>query len=223
MAELFTHSLFNDANLVAYWRFESGALTTDSKGSYTLTNNNTVGESSGIYGGCADFGNPNTNKYFSRASEIIAEGSSFTINCWVKNTTIQIISANYDTSNEHYIFIGNTGFTWQSISTAGVDSYAESVTIDTSRHFCSFVLSFSGGNSTKSFYLDGKVVGTPKVLSSATPRAWQNPIYLGKTFIEPNYGVGLLDDCSIFTRALSATEIMSLYQDTGGSFLLNFV
>lgn len=31
-----------DASLMARWRFENGALTTDSKGGHTLTNNNTV-------------------------------------------------------------------------------------------------------------------------------------------------------------------------------------
>ena len=31
-----------DANCVALWRFEDGALTTDSKGTNTLTNVNTV-------------------------------------------------------------------------------------------------------------------------------------------------------------------------------------
>ena len=47
-----------DANCVALWRMESGALTTDSKGTNTLTDNNTVGEDAVNYkeGACsADF------------------------------------------------------------------------------------------------------------------------------------------------------------------------
>jgi len=46
-----------DSNCVALWRFESGALTTDSKGSNTLMDNNTVGTSTGDYkegSACAD-------------------------------------------------------------------------------------------------------------------------------------------------------------------------
>jgi len=38
VANIFT----NDSNCKALWRFENGALTTDSKGTNTLTNNNTV-------------------------------------------------------------------------------------------------------------------------------------------------------------------------------------
>jgi len=55
-----------DANCVALYKFESGALTTDSEGGNTLTNNNTVTEDAVNYkeGACsADFESGN-NEYF---------------------------------------------------------------------------------------------------------------------------------------------------------------
>ena len=56
-----------DANCVALWRFESGALTTDSKGTNTLTNNNAVAENAVDYkegAGSADF-EASSTQYFS--------------------------------------------------------------------------------------------------------------------------------------------------------------
>lgn len=65
-AQYYNGSGFSDAtldgvllsSLTAGWKFESGALTTDSVGSNTLTNNNSVSEDvSGKNGGCADLEN----------------------------------------------------------------------------------------------------------------------------------------------------------------------
>lgn len=50
--ELLKTILKNSANLKAYYRFESGALTTDDSGnSHTLTNNNTATDTTGKFGG----------------------------------------------------------------------------------------------------------------------------------------------------------------------------
>jgi hypothetical protein len=83
MSELNDTSLISDANLLAYFRQEAGALTTDSKGSNTLTNNNSVAEGTGKYGGCSDFGDPNTNKFLSRAARITSARDNFSIVGWV--------------------------------------------------------------------------------------------------------------------------------------------
>lgn len=84
MAVLSSTALFLKASLQAYYKFDSGALTTDSKNSYTLTNNNTVGEGTGKYAGSADFGASNTNKYFSRADALGLVGAEdFTACGWV--------------------------------------------------------------------------------------------------------------------------------------------
>jgi len=63
MANVFS----GDANCVALWRFESGALTTDSKGTNTLTDINTVGEDAVNYkeGACsADFEINNAEEFY---------------------------------------------------------------------------------------------------------------------------------------------------------------
>ena len=81
--------LASDANLKAYYKMSTGALTTDSSGnSKTLTNNNSVGENSGgAFDYCADFGTANTNKSFSIADALSYAGGAYAISMWVKVQT----------------------------------------------------------------------------------------------------------------------------------------
>ncbi len=65
-----------DANCCAVWRFESGALTSDSKSTNTLVNNNTVAEDTVNYkeGACsADF-ESGSSQYFSLADASLSAG-----------------------------------------------------------------------------------------------------------------------------------------------------
>ena len=66
------NSFSGDGNCVALWRFENGALTADSIGTNTLTDNNTVGTSTGDYkegSACADLELDNS-ECFSESREI---------------------------------------------------------------------------------------------------------------------------------------------------------
>lgn len=98
------------SNVKAYYRFESGALTTDTTGNgNTLTNNNSVASAAGLFGGCADGGATNTNKYFDIASNLgIAGNSDCTVACWIKMVT--------EISSAAYVFL-------QHLSTSGADRY----------------------------------------------------------------------------------------------------
>ena len=77
-------SLFASANLIAYYELDTGALTTDSKGSNTLTNNNTVGEGTALFGtACADLSATNTNKSLSIATGLGVDMSgAFSVSGW---------------------------------------------------------------------------------------------------------------------------------------------
>ena len=71
-----------ETDLVAYYKYDNGALTTDSVGTYTLTDVGTVAASaSGKVGYCADFGNPNTTKWFYNTS-LGTLGYPRTISTW---------------------------------------------------------------------------------------------------------------------------------------------
>ena len=87
--ELALTGLSVDSYLKAYYKFSTGALTTDSGGaSKTLTNNNTVAnEAAGKFGYCADFGTANTNKSLSIADALSYNGGAYSISQWVKIRT----------------------------------------------------------------------------------------------------------------------------------------
>src|SRR3990167_2629412 len=89
VVELQDTYFFFDANLVAYYRFNSGALTTDSKGSNTLTNVNTVGETASCkFGYAADTGESNSNKLFTIATNLGINGNGdISISFWAKLRT----------------------------------------------------------------------------------------------------------------------------------------
>lgn len=110
--QILNTALFASANLIAYYRCESGALTTDSKGSYTLTNQGSVAESTGQFGGASNPGTPNAdNGVLYRTSTFPALGSSnFSIVNWVKfnDTTAVSYFGNWcDSANDVF-----SRFTW---------------------------------------------------------------------------------------------------------------
>lgn len=85
MAQLANTSLLTDGNLVAYHKLED---TSDSKGSYTLTDHGTVPFNSGKFGNAADGGASNSTKYLTNATNLgIAGNGAFSISFWLNLTT----------------------------------------------------------------------------------------------------------------------------------------
>lgn len=209
--EVYKSSLFGDANLVSYYRFNNGALTTDSKGSNTLTNNGPATQASDIFGTCANFGSAGNTNYFSVSASIFSSGSSWTITFWVKNSaacTISSLSSGY----EHYVGVSSSAASFHTENTDGShDDFAPGTGIDTNLHYVAFVCNTSGGNYTKYVYQDAVLVNS-KLISGKTVQTWQSPLIIGKTYVEPNYSTGKIDDVAFFSRALSLTEIQSLYK-----------
>ncbi len=73
-------------NLLAYWKMEEASGTrVDAHGAFDLTDNNTVGSTTGKIGNCADFVAANSET-LSIAGGVIGGGDDFTITFWVKFT-----------------------------------------------------------------------------------------------------------------------------------------
>lgn len=90
MPELIKTILKDNANLKAYYRFESGALTTDSSGNgRTLSAYGTPTENaSGKFGGAVTFNGSNNGYNITDHADLKPTGS-FSIGCWVNFTTVQ--------------------------------------------------------------------------------------------------------------------------------------
>lgn len=231
--ELFKTALFDDANLIAYYRFNSGALTTDSKGSFTLTNNNTVGEGTGKFGIGADFGSSNSTKYFSRNDGVFTSQNK-TLSLWVKlNTEISsgewyfAYSYNKTDGREHNIsYQYNSGtrrldFRCSKTNVAAQDIFYN-VTLGTSS-WHNIVLTFNG--SVIKGYLDGSPVGELNSTGNGSTE-YLDVFGIGNSLSVANrnpgtgYASAIIDDISLFSRALSDDEILLLYnqKDSGGFF-----
>lgn len=222
-------ALYGDANLVAYYRFNSGALTTDSKNSFTLTNNNTVGEGTGKFGVGADFGNSKSiaNKSLSIANNLGIAGGAITINLWVKINTAPSSGDTYrlvvqsSTNNVSNVLIyRNSGGILQLFferlrdGVAG-DSFTYNVDLGTSV-WQMITLTYNG--TTLIGYLNGNPVGS-KAASGTGSGPTANLFRLGNT----EYALTLMDDVSVFNRALTATEISDYYiSKSSGSGFFNF-
>lgn len=227
--ELFKTTLYDDANLKAYYRFDSGALTTDSKGSNTLTNNNSVAENaSGQFGYAADGGATNTNKYLRADSNIGIDGnSSMTAMCWVKmNTEIaagtSVFLQHFSTGgaqryiNAYYDYNGGTRRIVCSFS--GTNATFNTTLGTTNWHHIAFVRDV--GATSGVIYVDA-VAGTGITIGSGA-LAIDRISLVGAA--ADSFLSGLMDDVAFFNRALSSTEISNYYNGLtplrGGSTLL---
>lgn len=215
--ELITTSLYNDANLVAYYRLSD---TSDSKGSYTLTNNNSVAFNQGKFGNGADFGSSNTTKWLGNSS--FTRPSLMTVSAWVKPTatsglamyavggddaaigknerSFQLVILDSTNQARFLVFTNNSTFAYV-VSTSSV--------IDGNWHH---IAGTYDGSNVK-LYIDGVYQGASAL--SGTVNAGTN-IGIGRASDigdnTPNYS-GMIDDVAIFSRALSASEVASLYAE----------
>ena len=214
--ELYSTPLFSDANLVAYYRFSSGALTTDSKGSNTLTNNNTVGSGTGAFGdanGSADFGASNTNKYFSRADALgINLRSAYTITFWVKISTAPTsstwsffdmrsnVGGNDGIQNPFYFKPSglNVGFNLSPTNNAPYDLGTTNWHMLTISH---------DGSGNMASYIDA----TSFLTGTRVDGGGNSNITIGANIVPGNFLQGLVDDWAVFSRVLTPTEISDLY------------
>ncbi|MBI5954465.1 MAG: LamG domain-containing protein [Chloroflexi bacterium] len=223
-------SLFADANLVAYWELESGALTTDSKASYTLTNSNSVSSGTGQFGGAADYGSSNTNKNLGVTSDLGITNGTFSISLWVKLNTEVGVGAEYsfvsseDTTNDilkqiNYYETGGTRRVafrrWRQGIAA--DEVTYDVTLGTS-NWSHFVVTYDATNLRG--YYNGSLVAGPTAFSGDGSGVATAQTNIGSYRNSSNYSSVLIDDVAFFNDALTAGEVTTLYNaptsDSGG-------
>lgn len=230
--ELINHPQFSNANLVAYYRMSTGALTTDSKGSFTLTNNNTVGETaSGKFGYASTTGTSNTNKSFSINNDLGVDGGAISFSFWLKmngspatNNAMGIIQHNGLTSHVgEYIYYNDVsgtkyltfGRTKQGVA-ANTASYA--ITLGTSDWY-HIAYTFDGSNING--YVNGVSVISPTASSGngSTGGADKFSIHClinNSTGALESYSDSTMDDVAVFTDALTAPEVAQIYDLKGG-------
>jgi len=222
----FSKSAMNGAyasNVKAYYRFESGALTTDSSGNgVTLTNNNTVAEgASGKFGGCADFSSSNSNKYLSASNNLGIDGGVICMSCWVNlqaspgnNTGYTLMSQSNATSKVAYYMTyynnaGTPGLYFNRSKKGVADqqtSYAVTLSTGTWYHL---VMTYDATNVKA--YLNGALVAVVAASgngSAATP----DRITIGSSTTPDGYSSAFIDDAVFMNWILTAEQIRQLYE-----------
>lgn len=231
-------TLFADANLIAYWKLEN---TSDSKGSYTLTNNGTTPFNAALFNNGADFGTGNTSKYLSRTDSlgITSPSTAFTVMGWFKlNAEIssgaqfpffmQVGSNIRQPFIQYEYFGGNRRISVDLYHNSGgehsypVYKYGNIGT--SSWHHIAYV--WNGSNTLEGFY-DGTSFGTSSPDTSAGSATSANMSLGSLAGGAGTFTDWILDDWAVFNRALTSTEIADHYSGadalpTGGGGAIAF-
>ena len=220
--ELYETSLLSDGNKLAYYRFGSGALTTDSFGNgNTLTNNNTVGEiANGRFGHAADFGPSNTNKYFSLGHDFGRNGQTVSISLWFKMTNpsddIEFFNLSDETTDTHLYggYSGTQIYVQRHRVGVAIDTINVNKTMDTEWHHFVVTLQNGGSGGPMILYLDGVNIGNTTVAGTNGSVGTSDLFHIGRGPAS-KYMKGYMDDVGAFSRVLTAAEVYQLYLSPG--------
>ncbi len=231
MAELYTTPLFSDANLQAYYRLEGNS--NDSKGSNNGTDTSiTYSTSYGKYGQGASL-NGSSSKITLPSASALEPTGSFTVAGWVNPTNGAADCGFIETIFQSTVLAGflvgmtggnlrcligkNTGLT---INTDYVDVHGSKTINDGNWHHIAAV--WDGTHII--LYVDG--VQDSSFSNSINP-VYNATVYCkigcqGETGTDAHFLSGDIDDLALFNRGLTATEVMSLYNNSL-PFYLNIV
>lgn len=225
-------SLFGSANLVAYYETSAGALTTDSKASYTLTNTNTVADGTGNFSGGADFSASNTNKSLSIANNLgIAGTADIGISFWVKMLTEINIAGDLElfaihtstTTADRYFqmyYHATGGNRILKLDAAG-NVISSNQTLGTTNWHHIVINRISG--ATEMFY-DGASIGTS---TAGTATMGTDTFVLGNQISGGTSFPAdvVMDDIAVFSRGLTSAEVSGIYNGTllpSGGFMMYY-
>ena len=228
--ELINSSLYNDEALMGYYRYVSGALTTDSSTQgHTLTDfTGTIANGTGRWGNGADLGASNSTKYFTRADNMGIDGGAFSCSFWVKLDTeisdggaYSFFNCDSATSKTYYrVYLSRSGsthtlhFIRAQNGIADTDSSVNITALGTT-NWHHIVHTYDTANIRG--YLDNSLITGPTAASGDgnnasttnlfTHGAWTSGWQAGSY----NHVAGILDDTGVFNKALSVAEIAELY------------
>jgi hypothetical protein len=198
--------------LVAHWTFEEGAGTTtaDKTGNGNtgaLTNGPTW--SAGKYGKAVSF--DGTNDYVGTTLTI---GKTFTWSAWFKAASFGSFQNIMDVGNPNYMLVltssNSLGF-WSADGMSGGALGTSALSADTWYHV-TFVREGDSITNGYKAYFNGAYTG------AANTGTWSSTDYFvigGRTDGQGQYFPGVIDDVRVYNRALSAQEVLNLYNSSG--------
>jgi hypothetical protein len=249
--ELINTSLFNDSDLLAYYRFEDNA--NDSKNSYngtatdaTYTTTNAKFNKGISLNGSSSKINLGTDPLY------LNSATSFSIAMWAYinpatfDNSIKMLldssGGNPAGNNGFYIAVDDRGGSASPLEgiqfalkaytggTAGAFERAESAdNAFATAGLYHIVCTYSSSDGVGRVYVNGALSGTVTNDGSGNFVPRNANLYVGALNDSSLYATTVIDDLAIFKKALSANEVLDLYvgslpsSTVGGAFLLNFI
>jgi len=206
-------------NLISYWKLdESSGNASDSVGSNTGTNTNTVTYSAGKLNNGAVFVSASSQRFDCGASTDLSFSSDFTYGCWAKTSTGSVgFMSRTGTGGTYNTQLQGTGFFQGYCHLGGVDYFARSSSTWNDNNWHYFVAVFSASAGIK-LYVDGIEVSYSHTqgaftISTITPATQ----YIGFQAQNSIYMNGSMDEVGIWSRALTADEVSQLYNSGNGT------
>ncbi|NTW31036.1 MAG: LamG domain-containing protein [Bacteroidetes bacterium] len=208
--------------LSVYYKFDGNGNDATGGGN-TITNVGSVAYASGKINNGADFGSPNSTKYFTGiAGSAFEPTGNFTITCWVKpallNSAHHWIFTAYDESSSAkgiYFFIGPGNDLRVGIATTGNNTNVGDLTSLFTGTWYFVACRFTSGG-TLSISVNNN---TPNTITPNFVQSYGSPnIRFGnrKTSIEELFFSGMIDELGLWTRVLSDAEVTNLYNSGNG-------
>ena len=209
-----------DTNLIAYYKFDNGAITTDSVGSYTLTNTGTVASTaSGKIGYGANFGNPNTTKWLTQTG-FTFNSYPLSISGWfypnIVNDNGNLFSLGEATTNYYQVKLRNTDSHIVFRSNNATDAGDIDTGITASSNTWYHIVVVFNSTTNIDIYVNGVATNTSATVYVAGSLSKFAIGALARSSpIQPYSGIA--DEVGIWTRALNSTDVSNLY-NSGSAF-----
>lgn len=223
--ELYSTSLFSDANLRAYYRAEN--VNDATSNGYNLTNTNSVAFNAAKFNNGFDFGSSNTTKRLNTTSKLGIDSGAMSIVLWVKFSAeiasgiwaLAEHSSNVTQARHEIYYQYNGGTIGLLTGRTRIGVVNDRVSVngalgDGNFHHIAYV--YDGSAFTP--YVDG-VAKTGASSSGNGNTNGTDGFAVGNTTVASLItGNGIFDDVAVFDRALTAAEVKMLYQGspTGG-------
>jgi hypothetical protein len=223
MAELSTTSLFSDANLVSYYRYEDNV--NDSKGSNNGSATS-ITYSTGKYRKAATFNGTSSGIRITTTSALNVTTGNFSISSWINPTNFSAARRIYSkqgnqNTNQFGILQFSTNTSSKLIGSFRNNTSGTSYSITSNADLVAstwqhVVLTRSG--TTFALYINGKLdksetLGSVSNLSSDSSASFGAYWDDGSSTFSAGWWLGMIDDFAFFNRTLTGGEVFSIYQD----------
>lgn len=196
----------------ASWNGTANEVADSSNNNNHATSANGAGITTGKYGNAGSFDGTD-DQIDTTATNLFPYTNSFTISTWVKPTALAHagIAGHAGTSKGFRLGIRSTGTIW--LVTQGAKDYVTTTTPITTNTW-QLLTAVMDSNNNVSFYLDGNFI--EKVTHTSPAVANTDTIFRIGQWNNTYKFTGSVDKVRVYNRALSASEVFSLYHYAPG-------